>query len=168
MKILVLQSIEEEPKTSYAIKEHIGSIWDKKPSSGSLFPVIKKLTCAKLIKSNTIENKKIFYITKKGTEFLNKLVNEKENDLIDHILLLKSIKQLNNNREVKIIEKLSERVQEPTKSNIKLLNKTINETQKTIQKVIAKQLTEKQEKEFSTINDAFLKRIKEFNKKLRQ
>lgn len=167
MQILVLQSIEEGPKTSYGIKEHIGTIWDKKPSSGSLFPAIKKLSCAKLIKSSIVDNKKMFSITKKGSDFLDKLVIEKENDLIDYILFLKSMKQLNNRREVNIMEKLSERIEEPMKSKIKILQKTISESQKTIQTIMTKELNKRQEDEFKKINDDFLKRMKEFNRKLK-
>lgn len=81
LKTLTLKALEESPKTGYAliklIEEHTG----RKPSFGSIYPLLENLLKCGCVTVKEKDKKKTYSITKQGKKELKELLNKK-----NHIL----------------------------------------------------------------------------------
>ena len=89
LKILFLKELKNKKSSGYDLIKTAEIFLGKKPSPGSVYPLLKQLLNDKYIVSENIGRKKIYSITKKGENLLLRLTKEKENLLASHTSLMK-------------------------------------------------------------------------------
>jgi len=88
LKLLVLSKLKKNPMTGTDIMNMIEETLGKKPSSGSVYPLLKELTNYQFIFFKEDGNSKIYYINKKGENLILDLIKEKETALVTLIHVL--------------------------------------------------------------------------------
>ena len=84
LKLLVLKLLEKEEKSGYVLMKELGEILDKKPSAGSMYPLLDDLSKNKLVVSRK-DGKSIRYsLTKEGKKSLSQLTKQKK-EIIEQI-----------------------------------------------------------------------------------
>lgn len=79
LTIIVMRVLSQAETTGYGLIKNIEkhtAFW--KPSTGSIYPILKKLTKKGLIESKEKSGKKIYSLTKEGKRFLQKITKSKE------------------------------------------------------------------------------------------
>ena len=82
LKLLVLSRLKKNSMTGVDIMNMIESALGKKPSSGSVYPMLKNLTEKGYISFVENKNSKIYSINEIGESFVLDLIKEKEKGLI--------------------------------------------------------------------------------------
>lgn len=90
LKIVVLEELSKEEKTGYGLMDAVEASIGKRPSSGSIYPLLSDLTEKKLIKERRDGTKKWYSVTSKGKRSLKEFLAERET-LIQHHLRVNSI-----------------------------------------------------------------------------
>lgn len=88
-KITALRELDNGEQTGYDLIKSFERVFNKKPSAGSIYPLLNELLKEKLVTVKSEGRKKIYRITQKGKNSLKKICREKEK------LMLKGIKMLN-------------------------------------------------------------------------
>ena len=78
LKMFVLKLLQEGQKSGYELMEEISERVGKRPSSGSLYPLLRKMHSEGLVKYRTKGRKKYYHLTKKGENLTQSLAQEKE------------------------------------------------------------------------------------------
>jgi DNA-binding PadR family transcriptional regulator len=78
LKLIVLKEIESKDQTGYQLMNSVEEIVGKKPSPGSMYPLLKELVSKNLISSKTEGKRIIYHLTKKGSLKLKELEEEKK------------------------------------------------------------------------------------------
>ncbi|AAK40403.1 PadR family transcriptional regulator [Saccharolobus solfataricus] len=78
LKYLVLESLNERPMRTYEIIKTIEKKFEGsyRPSTGSVYPVLKSLVEKNLVEVKVENNKKIYIITEKGKNELQEIKNK--------------------------------------------------------------------------------------------
>ncbi|MBU1604756.1 MAG: PadR family transcriptional regulator, partial [Nanoarchaeota archaeon] len=84
LRIITLKAMQEGPKTGYDIIKYIGEKTSKKPSYGSIYPLLEQLKKEGLIEAKEEKRRKIHSLTKKGREEIKHLTNQK-NELLEKL-----------------------------------------------------------------------------------
>lgn len=84
IKYAILNAISEADATGYQLIKHIESITGHKPSTGTIYPMLKKMERDGWIAGQSGDDKTIYSITKRGKEELKHLESVK----IDHMMKL--------------------------------------------------------------------------------
>jgi DNA-binding PadR family transcriptional regulator len=82
LKIYVLSLLTKESLTGYLLMKKIGDLIGKKPSPGSIYPLLDELEKAKLITLTKKGRNKIYTITSKG-HLAFKSINSKKGEIMD-------------------------------------------------------------------------------------
>ena len=77
LKILVLKELNQSPMTGYDLMNSIESSQGKRPSAGSMYPLLKILLERKLIKGVEKNRKTIYSITVSGKNRIEEIIKEK-------------------------------------------------------------------------------------------
>ncbi|MBT3463913.1 PadR family transcriptional regulator [archaeon] len=78
LKIFVLKLLNEESKSGYKLMDEIEEILGKRPSSGSMYPLLENLTSENFVVSKKEGKTKIYTISKEGKKYLKKAGKQKE------------------------------------------------------------------------------------------
>lgn len=70
LRLLILDSLKEEPLHGYEIMRRMGSMLDYTPSPGVIYPTLQFLEESGLISSELEGRKKIYRITEEGLKYL--------------------------------------------------------------------------------------------------
>ncbi len=81
LKLLILKELEDGEATGYELIDRIGKITSKKPSPGSVYPLLSELHERGFLKVSVHGNRKIYSLSTKGKRALEEL-KEKERRLI--------------------------------------------------------------------------------------
>lgn len=88
LKLLVLHFIAKEPETGYSLMKKIGEFRGRKPSSGSMYPVLNELKRKGFIKSEG----GMFCITDIGNTERHVLIKELDKEISDLQSLYERVK----------------------------------------------------------------------------
>jgi len=98
LKIVFLRELKNKKSSGFDLMKSAENILDKKPSAGSVYPLLKQLLHDKFIDVKEDNRKKLYSITKKGEELLIKLTKEKEKILSSHEELMNLFSQIDKNK----------------------------------------------------------------------
>ena len=76
LDILIMRSVKTKPMSGAEIALHIGRTVGWKPSPGSVYPLLKKLEDNGFVFFIKQKKKKLYSLTMKGAEYLEKLEKE--------------------------------------------------------------------------------------------
>ena len=82
LKLLVLSKLRKNSMSGTDVMNMIEITLGKKPSSGSVYPLLKELTNQKYIVFEEIGKSKVYSITEVGKDFILNLIQEKKKALI--------------------------------------------------------------------------------------
>jgi DNA-binding PadR family transcriptional regulator len=89
LKIMVLRELNISEHTGYGLIKNLSGSLGRKPSPGSMYPLLNDLLESGLIKVRDEGRMKIYSITGKGREKINKLLKEKEAIMVMHAELVR-------------------------------------------------------------------------------
>lgn len=74
LRYLILQALNEKPMHGYEIMRSLGEEFGGfyRPSAGAIYPVLQTLEDEEYIKGEEQDDKRVYSITQKGTEFIEK------------------------------------------------------------------------------------------------
>jgi len=81
LKLLILKELSDRDACGYELINRIEEITSKKPSSGSIYPLLNDLKERGFLEVKNIGGKKVYSLSEKGREYLKEL-KEKEKELI--------------------------------------------------------------------------------------
>ena len=148
LKLLVLKELKEQPMTGYKLMTHLETELGRRPSPGSIYPLLESLLNKKLVLLKKKENKKIYFISRKGEKFLV-TISTKKKDILDRIMKMHELLNVPASQHQKVLRLLKERNQklEPLKPEITnlalIIMEKINSNNKNKIKQLLKQTTEK-------------------------
>jgi len=161
LKILFLKKLKNKDCTGYDFMQSAEKVLGKKPSAGSVYPLLKQLLSEKFIKAREEDRKKIYSITKKGEKLLIDLTKEKKRLISSHQEIMGLFKQLGgckSNKSVIDINKKLSLDNQLVFRNLDVLLNLKKEINKTFQN---SKLTPKKEQELRQIIQDTIKRIKQ-------
>lgn len=103
IKLIALNCLFNNPHTGYSLINAISLEINRKPSSGTIYPLLKSLLNENLVIMEPVGRKKIYSITNKGKIYLNKMLDKKEDLIISN---LKLIHKFNNHLKSKECDKI--------------------------------------------------------------
>jgi len=89
LKIEVLLQLQLKDLTGYELMKKIGEETGKKPSAGSIYPLMKELLDKKIISVKVEGRRKIYTLTKFGNDELKEIVYEKQTTALQSIEVIK-------------------------------------------------------------------------------
>ena len=89
LKIEVLLQLQLKNLTGYDLMKKIGEETGKKPSAGSIYPLMKELLDKKIISVKVMGRKKIYSLTEFGNNELKEIVYEKQVTALQSIEVIK-------------------------------------------------------------------------------
>jgi len=101
--------LSELKKTNLSGMDLINSLekyLGKKPSSGSIYPLLKDLTDKEFVEFTTDKNKKIYSITSKGLEAVEELIKEKGTMLLNITNVLNHLSVFDDKNYKQVLEKI--------------------------------------------------------------
>lgn len=108
LKITVLRLIADSPKTGYQLMSELEKLYSKKPSAGSMYPLLKELEQKKFITSKKEGRKIIYKITLAGRKRLRELMSQQHNKIIQTNKLLQETVKYTEKEDKKIIMAMNE------------------------------------------------------------
>lgn len=98
LRIAVLNELLKGPKTGYSLISALEDELGKRPSSGSMYPLLRQLEEESMIRSSK-EGRKINYrVTQKGRNSIAKLLKDKREFVEKHIEVCRSMNELAGSR----------------------------------------------------------------------
>jgi len=94
LKLLVLNKLLKEDLTGYDLILNVSSYFEKKPSPGSMYPLLNELLKNKHIKVREDGRKKIYSITPVGKTYLQELIFDHETLMVKHLDLMSELLSL--------------------------------------------------------------------------
>ena len=166
LKILFLKKIKTKECTGYDLINSTEEVLGKKPSAGSVYPLLNQLLNDKFIKVKEEDRRKIYSITKKGELLLLKLIKEKEKMLSSHKNLMGIFGKVHKE---KTKNKHFLKINEHLKLESKVIMRNMDvflELKDEIDKILLNnKLTSKKEKEVRTIIKETTNKLKTVRKK---
>ena len=119
-KIICLKKLNEKEQIGYDLIKSLEDVFDKKPSAGSIYPLLNSFLTQGYATVRSEGRKKFYSITSKGKQTLNKVIQEKEQIIIKSAEILKSLGSLSEQKEIKSLNKLIDQMK--LKSDLLLKN----------------------------------------------
>jgi len=161
LKLFFLKKIKESECSGYDLISSVESNLGKKPSSGSVYPLLNQLLTDKYIKVKEENRKKIYSITKKGEILLDKLLDEKQKLLQSHERMMHLFNEVHEDSSLK---KSFLRINEHLKFDNKAILRNMNlffKLKKELDDVFfSKNLTFKKEQEVKAILNDTISKLK--------
>lgn len=101
LKLIVLKELMQDSLTGYEIMQKLEAIMGKKPSSGTMYPLLKELHEKKFISQKDDDNKKFYKITVKGKRLVERLISEREEMMVRRAAFLDSARGVLSEKEHK-------------------------------------------------------------------
>jgi DNA-binding PadR family transcriptional regulator len=159
LKILILNSIIEEPLSGADIAKKINQVYNWNPSPGSLYPQLEIIEKENLATTKIDKNKKIYKITTKGKQELKKLQKNKDT-LITYIkkshALMKEMYGIETNIDEEMLKTLKNQ-----ELPFKEIDKELTDLKKEMYRILSSKNFEKNKSEFKK---TILKHTKELKK----
>ncbi len=89
LKLLILNELENREATGYEIIQRISSKVTKKPSPGSVYPILKELTSHGILNCREEGSKKLYTLSEKGRELLNKIFETEKEAIFNKVRILR-------------------------------------------------------------------------------
>ena len=103
---MVLNELMKQSLSGMDLINSLEKYLGKKPSSGSIYPLLKDLTDKKFVEFITDKNKKIYSITSKGIKSVEELIKEKGTMLLNITNVLNHISVFDNEDYKQVLEKI--------------------------------------------------------------
>ena len=94
LKILVLRELCQQPHTGYELMAKLKALTGRKPSAGSIYPLLSELHTSGLVAVASAGRRKIYSLTPKGRRSMCALLREKEEMTAKHLSIVRLIEQL--------------------------------------------------------------------------
>jgi len=162
-KVIILKKLDEKEQTGYDLILSLGELFDRKPSAGSIYPLLNYLLKEGHITVRQDGRKKIYSITKGGKNALNRLLQEKEQIMIKTVELLTLFGSLSGRREQKLLTKLMDQM----KSRFELLLRNVDvwvNMKDTMIKLVTRDDYEQKQKHVREILQETTKKLKKLQK----
>lgn len=137
LKTLILDSINNAPRSGSEIITYIQKKYNWKPSPGSIYPKLEEIEKESLAKISQQKKSKIYTITNKGKKELQNLSNKKE-ELITTLTKANSMMQELYGLETGIDQKVLNKIREDTLP-IKDIDKESNQMKKEIFRILTQE-----------------------------
>lgn len=158
LKYFVLKFLDKEDMTGYSLMKRLKEVAGKKPSPGSMYPLLKDLEKEGYVTVRKEGRTKVYSITKKGKEFFKKFKKEKDSLFKKVNNSMSALAELCGSTEQEFIRKISEHMKKGD-NMMRIGTPEMLELKKTLLELVQ---SEKYEQ-----NEAKIKKIlKETNKKL--
>ncbi len=153
LKIFVLKELHKKELSGYDIMKRVEELTGKKPSPGTMYPLLANLCKKQLIIVRQNKKRKLYSLSKKGKELFQEFIEQKKNFMKKNIALMR---QVYSPKEMKGTEDMFKINKE--KRQLFLLKTTIFEFLATPKKTAA------QKKQFQAIIAETIKKIEEIKK----
>ena len=90
LKLLILKELEKSSATGYELIKRIGSRISKKPSPGSVYPLLRELADSGFLTVKSEGNRKIYSLSEKGRTVLDETSRREKEAVLRKIEVLKS------------------------------------------------------------------------------
>ncbi|MFP4111714.1 MAG: PadR family transcriptional regulator [Candidatus Woesearchaeota archaeon] len=111
LKILVLKELETKGCSGYELLSRLKETLGKRPSPGSIYPLLKDLLENKVIDMEPDGNKKIYSLSAKGRSSIKRIMKEKEDLMLKHLDYLRVMGELGEDKENQAAVCLFEKIQ---------------------------------------------------------
>ena len=108
LKLNVLHELNSESLSGYELIKRISLSQQKRPSPGSIYPLLNELLFKGFVNVKEEGRKKIYSITSKGTNRISSLVKEKEKMFEKHFILIKEVSDIMGQDDIKKLERILE------------------------------------------------------------
>lgn len=112
LRAMVLKAISEKECNGYALMKSLAECTGRKPSPGSIYPLLSDLEKEGLISSKAIGKGKTYSITAKGKKGIKDLALQKQHLLIHHMEFITHIASITGKNDARLKEALK---REPSK-----------------------------------------------------
>ena len=94
LKLIVLKELEQQAQSGYSLIQQIAADTGKKPSTGSIYPILAEFLKKEFIKQEEDGRKKIYSLTRKGKNHIKELRVEKQQLFAKYIEFIRHISEL--------------------------------------------------------------------------
>lgn len=94
LRLIMLKELQQQPQTGYSLMQRIAEDTGKKPSAGSIYPLLADLLKKKLIKQEADGRKKVYSLTQKGKNHIKELRVEKQQLFARYIEFIRHISEV--------------------------------------------------------------------------
>lgn len=163
LKIVVLKHLLEKPMTGYTLMSTIKDCSGKKPSPGSIYPILGELNDDKFISCKEEGRKKTYSITKKGEKYVQKLFKEKQKFVMKNIENLREFESIAGSDTIKPLITFFELLHTRPDIVMKTLH-LVQETQEVMLKLVQADDFEKKQSKIKTVLKKRLAELKKIEK----
>lgn len=89
LKLLILNELESGEATGYELIQKISSKVTKKPSPGSVYPILKEMSSSGVLNCRNEGNKKLYSLSPKGKELLEKIYQTEKEAIFNKVKILR-------------------------------------------------------------------------------
>ncbi len=89
LKLLILNELENNEITGYEVIQRISEKITKKPSPGSVYPILKELTDSGILNCKEVGSKKLYTLSEKGKELLGKIYETEKEAIFNKVRILR-------------------------------------------------------------------------------
>ena len=159
LKYFVLKFLKEADMTGYDLMKHLEIAVGKKPSPGSMYPLLKDMEEQSLVKSKEKGKTKVYTITKSGKEVLVRFKKEKETMFVKMNKSMSALVQLSGSTEQEFIKKIADHAKK-SDAFLKVGSKELLEFKKTMFDMVQNGKYDRHEKEIRAILKEATNKIK--------
>lgn len=95
LKLLILNELENREATGYELIQRISNKVTKKPSPGSVYPILKEMAAHGILNCREDGSKKLYSLSPKGKELLEKIYQTEKEAIFSKVKILKLAGVLN-------------------------------------------------------------------------
>ncbi len=95
LKLLILNELENREATGYELIQRISNKVTKKPSPGSVYPVLKEMASSGILNCREVGSKKLYSLSPKGKELLEKIYQTEKEAIFSKVKILRLAGVLN-------------------------------------------------------------------------
>ncbi len=161
LRILVLKAIKEKYSTGYCITKYLEEETGKRPSYGSIYPLLKQLEKEELINTKKEGKRKLLNLTKKGETEIRKSAEQKKElvrKMEEVMRLFQSITKEKSIHNPKMVEKMLEKGIVPDKSI------GLEETKQQVMELMISKPSKEQLKRLKEETETYNKKLKEIKR----
>ena len=104
LKVTILKELSSKECSGYGLIKKIGETLEKKPSAGSVYPLLGELHSKGLVSIKQEGRKKNYHITSKGRKAISRLLKEKEALMLKHLEIIKILENVTGEKPCSDIE----------------------------------------------------------------
>src|SRR6056297_2563635 len=101
LKVFTLQELKNAEQTGYSLISRMQEVLGKRPSSGTIYPMLQSLVKKGVITFRQEKNKKYYSLTAQGKKTIDSLLQEKEKALRNAVDCLQTIEDFSDESEVR-------------------------------------------------------------------